>query len=114
MHELGGRVVAALAGCTQIQLKIGNEHRGYFFYGYIRKMVLALDELGKMPFSHFVFLISGFCFGNTYQLLHIVIVFLKQGKDGFMVVAVSQKLVLHLFSSNIVITPLHFMINGIQ
>ena len=40
--------------------------------------------------------------------------FLKQGKDGFMVVAVSQKLVLHLFSSNIVITPLHFMINGIQ
>ena len=39
---------------------------------------------------------------------------LEQGKDGFVVLAVSQKLVFHFLGSNIIITPLHFMVDGIQ
>ena len=49
LHELGGGVVAALAGGTQVQLKIGNEHRAYLLNGYVRYIVLALNELGKLP-----------------------------------------------------------------
>ena len=40
LHELGGGVVAALAGGTQIQFKIGNEHRAYLLNGYVRYVVL--------------------------------------------------------------------------
>ena len=89
LHELGGGVVAALAGCTQIQLKIGNEHRAYLLYGYVRYVVLAADELGKVAAGHFILAVGRYRLGYADQLLHIVIVLLEQGKDCFVALAMT-------------------------
>lgn len=78
LHELGGSVVTALAGCTQVQLKIGNEHRRYLLNGYVRYIVLALNELGKVAAGDFILAVSRYRLGYADQLLHIVIVLLEQ------------------------------------
>lgn len=57
------------------------------------------------------------CFGicrYANKLFHVLIVLLEQGKDGFVVLAVSQKLVFHFLGSNVIITPLHFVVDGVQ
>ena len=89
LHELGGGVVAALAGCTQIQLKIGNEHRGYLFNGYVRYVVLALDKFGKVAAGDFILAVGRYRLGYAHELLHIVIVLLEQGKDCFVALAMT-------------------------
>ena len=89
LHELGGSVVAALAGCTQIQLKIGNEHRAYLLNGYVRYVVLTADELGKVAAGHFILTVGRYRLGYADQLLHIVIVLLEQGKDCFVALAMT-------------------------
>lgn len=89
LHELGGGVVAALAGGTQIQFKIGNEHRAYLLNGYVRYVVLALNELGKVAAGDFILAVSRYCLGYADQLLHIVIVLLEQGKDCFVALAMT-------------------------
>ena len=89
LHELGGGVVATLAGCTQIQLKIGNEHRGYLLYGNIRKVVLALYELGEVAAGNFILAVGGYRLGYAHKLFHIVIVLLEQGKDCFVALAMT-------------------------
>ena len=78
LHELGGGVVTALAGGTQIQLKIGNEHWGNFLNGYVRYVVLAADELGKVAAGHFILAVGRYRLGYAHKLLHIVIVLLEQ------------------------------------
>ena len=114
LHELGGGVVAALAGGTQVQLKIGNEHRRYLLNGYVRYVVLALNELGKVAAGDFVLAVGRYRLGYAHKLLHIVIVLLEQGKDGFVALAMPQKLVLHFLGGHVVVTPLHFVVNGVQ
>ena len=78
LHELGGGVVTALAGGTQIQLKIGNEHWSNFLNGYVRYVVLAADELGKVAAGHFILAVGRYRLGYAHKLLHIVIVLLEQ------------------------------------
>ena len=78
LHELGGGVVAALAGGTQIQLKIGNEHRAYLLYGYVRYVVLALDKFSEVAAGHFILAVGRYRLGYAHKLLHIVIVLLEQ------------------------------------
>jgi len=114
LHELGGRVVAAFTGSTQVQLKIGNEHRGYLLYGNIRKVVLALYELGEVAAGNFILAVGGYRLGYAHKLFHIVIVLLKQGKDCLVALVVSQELVLHFLGGNVIVTPLHFVVNGVQ
>ena len=114
LHELGGRVITALAGCTQIQLEISNEHRGYFPNGNIRKVIFALYELRKMAACNLVFAVGRYRLGYSHKLFHVLVVLLEQGKDGFVVLAVSQELVFHFFGGNVIITPLHFVVDGVQ
>ena len=83
LHELGGGVVTALASGTQVQLKIGNEHRGNLLNGYVRYVVLALNELGKVAAGDFILTVGRYRLGYADQLLYIVIVLLEQGKDCF-------------------------------
>jgi hypothetical protein len=52
--------------------------------------------------------------GYANKLFHVLIVLLEQGKDGFVVLAVSQKLVFNFLGSNVIITPLHFVVDGVQ
>lgn len=89
LHELDGSVVAALAGCTQIQLKIGNEHRGNLLNGYVRYVVLALDKFGKVAAGDFILSIGRYRLVYADQLLHIVIVLLEQGKDCLVALAMT-------------------------
>ena len=114
LHELGGGVVTALAGCTQIQLEIGNEHRGYFPDGNIRKVIFTLYELRKVTACNLILAVGRYRLGYANKLFHVLIVLLEQGKDGFVVLAVSQKLVFHFLGSNVIITPLHFVVDGVQ
>lgn len=72
LHELGGDVVAALAGGTQELLKIGNEHRAYLLYGYVRYVVLAADELGEVAAGNFMLAVGRYRLGYAHKLLHIV------------------------------------------
>ena len=78
LHELGGGVVTALAGGTQIQLKIGNEHWGNFLNGYVRYVVLALDKFSEVAAGHFILAVGRYRLGYAHKLLHIVIVLLEQ------------------------------------
>ena len=78
LHEVGGGVIAALAGGTQIQLKIGNEHRAYLLYGYVRYVVLALDKFSEVAAGHFILAVGRYRLGYAHKLLHIVIVLLEQ------------------------------------
>ena len=114
LHELGGGVVAALAGGTQIQFKIGNEHRAYLLNGYVRYVVLALNELGKVVAGDFVLAVSRYRLRYAHKLLHIVIVLLEQDKDSFVALAMPQELVLNFLGGHVIVTPLHFVVNGVQ
>ncbi len=89
LHELGGSVVAALAGGTQIQLKIGNEHRGNLLNGHIRYVVLAADKFGKVSACDFILAVGRYRLGYADKLLHIVIVLLEQRKDCFVALAMT-------------------------
>ena len=89
LHELGSRVITAFAGCTQVQLEIGNEHRGYLLYGNIRKVVLALYELGEVAAGDFILAVGGYRLGYAHKLFHIVIVLLEKGKDCFVALAMT-------------------------
>ena len=67
-----------------------------------------------MTAGHFIFTISGNRFRYADQLLNIVIVLLEKVKDGVVVLTMTQKFILHLFGGNIIVTPLQFVINGVQ
>jgi len=73
-----------------------------------------LDELGKVAAGHFIFAVGGNSLGYADQLLNIVIMLFKKGKDGFVFLAVSQKFILHLFGGYIVVTPLLLVVDIIQ
>ena len=72
-----------------MQLRIGNEHRAYLLYGYIRYVVLALDKFSKVAAGDFILAVGRYRLGYADQLLHIVIVLLKQGKDCFVALAMT-------------------------
>lgn len=114
LHELGGGVVTAFASRTQVQLEIGNEHRGNLLNGYVRYVVLALNELGKVVAGDFVLAVSRYRLRYAHKLLHIVIVLLEQDKDSFVALAMPQELVLNFLGGHVIVTPLHFVVNGIQ
>lgn len=67
-----------------------------------------------MAASNFIFTVGGNRLGYTNQLLYIVIVLFKKGKDGFVFLTVSKKFILHLFGCYLVVTPLLFMVDSIQ
>ena len=114
LHELGGGVVTAFASRTQVQLEIGNEHRGNLLNGYVRYVVLALNELGKVVAGDFVLAVSRYRLRYAHKLLHIVIVLLEQDKDSFVALAMPQELVLNFLGGHVIVTPLHFVVNGVQ
>ncbi len=47
LHKLCGGVCSTFADCTQIQLEVGNEHRGNLLNGYILQIVSALDKVAR-------------------------------------------------------------------
>ena len=67
-----------------------------------------------MSAGNFILAVSRYCLGYTHKLLHIIIVLLEQGEDSFVALAMPQKLVLHFLGGDVVVTPLHFVVNGVQ
>ena len=79
-----------------------------------KNMGLSEEEIRARVACNLILAVGRYRLGYANKLFHVLIVLLEQGKDGFVVLAVSQKLVFNFLGSNVIITPLHFVVDGVQ